>query len=259
MRLRILPYKISSVSSKELSNSLQQWGCKRINPKGDTKFVQRAGDVVINWGGSNHPPFQITPTLNSFDAVSLACNKLDTFNVLREAGVSIPEFTPFMSDAAVWSREGYLVYVRKTLTGHSGSGIVLAYTESELELAPLYTKQVKAAKEFRVHVFNNEVIDYAKKGRRADIELSDAARLIRSYASGWVFMREGVELPEVVASTALEAIKALNLDFGAVDIATISGSHDTKCVVYEVNTACGMQNSTINAYSNAITKYLGER
>ena len=63
-------------------------------------------------------------------------------------------------------------------------------------------------------------------------------------------------MPEVVKNTSIEAVLALNLDFGAVDIAY--NEKDDNCVVLEVNTAPGMRRQTTTHfnYVNAISRML---
>jgi glutathione synthase/RimK-type ligase-like ATP-grasp enzyme len=63
----------------------------------------------------------------------------------------------------------------------------------------------------------------------------------------------------VVKKESIKAVKALGLDFGAVDIATIKGTDGQECCIYEVNTACGMQGTTLEKYTQAIRGYLDGR
>jgi glutathione synthase/RimK-type ligase-like ATP-grasp enzyme len=257
MRTQVLPYNITSLSSRSLAKEL---GCKRIKLN-NSKYVQQSSDVVINWGNSRpvytREGLSIIPTLNNYADVAKACNKLNAFRYLSAAAVPCPDWDKYYETAVFWIEQGFKVYCRKVLTGHSGSGIIIASTVDELVDAPLYTKQVYAAKEFRVHVFKGEVIDYAKKARRRDYSENDRpSGEIRSYSKGWIFIREGVQLPQAVERESLKAIKALGLDFGAVDICTIKGTNDEQVCVYEVNTSPGIHSSTIKSYANAIRRYI---
>jgi len=255
MRVRLLPYKMGSESAKLLARGL---GYKRIFAKG-SRFIQRRGDIIINWGcSSTDNQSIILPTasvLNKFSSIKAASNKLTTLNLFNTSGISCPTYTIHHSDAKTWIEQGHIVYCRKTLTGKGGYGIVIANTIEELVDAPLYTKGVKAGFEYRVHVFNGEVIDYVKKGRKRLEEGEERpSHLIRNYTKGWIFIREGIELPEMVKQESIRAVKALGLDFGAVDIAQVKNSEDV--VVYEVNTAPGLQGTTLEKYIEAIQKYI---
>lgn len=89
-------------------------------------------------------------------------------------------------------------------------------------------------------------------------------RIVRSHANGWVHAHEGLHLPSEarvsIESAAVQAVVALGLDFGAVDIlARYSKKNPSKLkqlAVCEVNTAPGLENQvTIEAYTNAIKSY----
>lgn len=254
MRLKLLPYKIGSQSAKALAREL---GCLRIFPDEYSKYRHRQSNLIINWGLSTTPSHipATAKVLNKFSAVQVACNKSKTFDAFLLRGISSPSFTYLKGTAINWIEEGYKVYCRQTLTGHSGQGIVVASSISELVNAPLYTREVKAGKEYRVHVFDGKVIDYAKKGRRISTDEADRpSHLIRNYSKGWVFLRDNQELPEIIKEESIRAVKALGLDFGAVDIAMIKDTTD-QCCTYEVNTSPGLQGTTIKAYVDAIRRY----
>ena len=79
---------------------------------------------------------------------------------------------------------------------------------------------------------------------------------MRSHAKGWVFCREGVNPPQVVLDQALLAVKALGLDFSAVDV--IYNESENKAYILECNSAMGIEeNSTsLTRYTNAFKKVL---
>jgi glutathione synthase/RimK-type ligase-like ATP-grasp enzyme len=215
--------------------------------------------VYINWGSSSIGlstiPFSYDFLNHPFN-VSLASNKLLTLNQFRAYGVSCPEFTTDIEEAEYWADSESDVYCRTLLAGKGGEGIIVATNSEELVDAPLYTKRVNVGKEYRVHVFNGEVIDYAKKGRKRDSE-ERASHLIRNYAKGWVFIRENIQLPESVREESCKAVESLGLLFGAVDVCTRK-NQESQAVVFEVNSAPGFSegSTTVKAYADAIRKYL---
>jgi len=170
-----------------------------------------------------------------------------TFEKLKEHNVSTPDWTTQHETALQWIQEGHQVYSRTVLSGHSGNGIFVSSTPEGLVPAGLYTKRVKAKYEYRVHVWKGEVIDFQQKKRRNGVESNF---LIRNHTNGYVFARGDVELPEMVKSESIAAISALGLDFGAVDIGYVE--RDNKAFVYEVNTAPGIEGTTVSRYQNVI-------
>jgi glutathione synthase/RimK-type ligase-like ATP-grasp enzyme len=141
------------------------------------------------------------------------------------------------------------------LTGHSGSGIVIARDPLEIVDAPLYTKAAKHKDEYRVHVFKGEVIDVQKKKRKLNWEgPTDSG--IRNLANGWVYARSDVSVPTKVIDAAVDAVNTLGLDFGAVDIGY--NQHLDKAILFEINTAPGLFGTTLEKYKEVFTKYMEE-
>lgn len=223
------------------------------------KLVAKAGHVIINWGSSSAPVGLAAATfINSPDKVKIAGNKLLTFKHFGEAAhiaeVSIPEYTESYETACQWVNDGKVVVCRTKLNGHSGAGIVLAAREEDVvRECPLYVKYIKKAKEFRVHVAFGDVIDVQAKRQRADFE-GDTNFAIRNHQNGWVYCRENIEEPGDLREQAKRAILTLGLDFGAVDI--IYNQHYNKCYVLEVNTAPGLEGTSVTTYANAFLNKL---
>jgi glutathione synthase/RimK-type ligase-like ATP-grasp enzyme len=136
------------------------------------------------------------------------------------------------------------------LNGHSGRGIVVAATPDGLVQAPLYVEYVPKQDEYRIHVFNNEVIATQRKARRHDVENPNWK--IRNHANGFVFARDGVVAPPLVLEQSIMAVAALGLDFGGVDV--VFNRNRNMAYVLEVNSACGLEGQTVNDYANALQR-----
>lgn len=288
---RIYPYRTGSQSVRKLADALDAKIIKLEN----TRYRQRDEHTVINWGNSRTPEWMSNHILNQPSQVRRAADKLLTFSILVDAGVSIPDFTTNTDIAKIWLEEGSKIFVRHTLTGHSGEGIEvvdsnggqkfavqeaqrlldeaglrdvastldseynkLAEQEQTLPLdAPLYTRGVQNHGEYRVHVVNDEVILYQKKSRRVDedgnvMTAEGEAADVRNLASNWVYRTGNLKRLDRIEQLAINAIKALRLDFGAVDI-IMDESGDVH--VLEINTAPGLGNTdTLAAYVEAFNK-----
>lgn len=213
----------------------------------------REGDVLFNYGcSSRRNLFQSDPIFNNPHAVSIACDKLQTFLMLpKEVCV---EWTSSPSVAKQFLKNGTKVYCRTLLQSSQGNGIVVAHNEEELVSAPLYTIAYPFLREVRVHVFAGEIIHWGIKKRmnsdRLEEESLSGSNEIRNLENGWVFCREGENLWEIESNRAIGAVESLGLDYGAVDL--VSSINDSR--VLEVNTAPGMQGSTLEAYKQAILR-----
>jgi glutathione synthase/RimK-type ligase-like ATP-grasp enzyme len=245
MSLKIFPYKSGSVSAKRLARTL---GVLRVSQS----YNARRKDVIVNWGSSTPPHFRwMEQDLNKPQAIALASNKLKTFSHLSLEGFEdIPQWTCHRDDAEEWINQGNTIYCRTKTMGHSGHGIVIASNRNELVNAPLYTVKTKHKHEYRVHVFKDKVLDVQMKRKRNG---SLGGSGIRNHSNGWVYARAEIVPSEELLSSSIEAVKLLGLDFGAVDI-----GHrliDNKFFVFEVNTAPGLEGTTLDKYSKAIYNY----
>lgn len=246
---RILPYKPGSASVRKLKTALDAKLIKLTN----SRYRPSDNHLVINWGNSTRPAvLEGVQLLNEPEAVAVASNKLKAFQVMKEAGVITVPFTTDRLETVNWLR----TYIRTKLTGHSGEGIVVTEGEfdSNFVSAPLYTKGIENHGEYRVHVFDGEVILYQKKSRRVDgngdvVTAEGEDALVRNLATNWIYRTGHLERTERIEALAIQAVQALGLDFGAVDI--IKDERGTVYVL-EVNTAPGISNTeTGEAYINA--------
>lgn len=253
-RIRIYPFKLGSQSARALATALDS-----LCVKPDGRYRPRVNDLIINWGNSEVPSWDATtiPFLNNPVAVGYAVNKLRTFELLRRFNVPTPEWTTDYGIAQRWLHNDNIVVERHNLTGSKGNGIRIVdpqnYFENDgiepLHDAPLYTKLVERAREYRVHVFDGQVIDLQQKKRR---EGNDSDGTIKNLDNGWVFVRDDITPPpRSIFDVSIRAVQALGLDFGGVDVLVKDG----QCYVLEINTAMGLEGSTINSYTNAIKRY----
>lgn len=257
-RIRIYPFKLGSQSARALATALDS-----LCVKPDGRYRPRVNDLIINWGNSEVPSWDATtiPFLNNPISVGYAVNKLRTFELLRRFNVPTPEWTTDYRDAEVWHYDGHTVVERHNLTGTKGNGIRIVTGIDDIEgealnyEVPLYTKLIPRAREYRVHVFDGQVIDLQQKKRRVTgvtNDGNDSDGTIKNLDNGWVFVRDDITPPpRSIFDVSIRAVQALGLDFGGVDVLVKDG----QCYVLEINTAMGLEGSTINSYTNAIKRY----
>lgn len=287
--IKIYPYKQGSASVKALKQALDAKIIKLEN----SRYRYKPAHKVINWGNSRRPSWMSNdvPVINKPEDVAIASNKLLTLEKLEGEGVATVPFTVNEDTAQEWLDDGHKVFVRQTLTGHSGAGIIVQesgadaflletarslalngfhrqsrtlYDDArvdvpEIEPAPLYTMGINNHGEYRVHVFNGEVILYQKKSRRVNEETGEVVTAegeeadVRNLASNWVYRTGNLNRLERIEELAKNAVRALGLDFGAVDIIK---DENGEVFVLEVNCAPGLKNQeTLQAYVNAISNH----
>lgn len=253
----IFPYSMGSNSCRNLVEALRPIRGKRVRAIGNYRPYRN--HLIVNWGNSTTPTWFDTRPYGGFElnllntplAVERASNKLQAFTGLSEAGILIPSFTTSIETARDWQREGNVVLCRNLLRASAGRGIVVVGPEEDLEPSPLYVKYVKKKREYRIHVFNNLVIDVTQKRTRTGADPEDVNYQIRSHENGWVFVRDSImDYDESFGAMAVNAVRALGLDFGAVDL--IYNTHYRTPLVLEVNTAPGLEGRTVEVYADAI-------
>lgn len=245
MKIRIEPYKTWSGGAKRLG--------KRAGILRATKpQVRKHGDfdLIINWGRSERR-FN-GDYLNLPEKVLVAGNKLQTARVFDSCGVAQPEYTTESNTVSKWLKDGRAVFARTLLRASGGRGIkpLDPKLTTDIPKAPLYTMYVPKRDEYRVHVWKGKVIDVQQKRRNTDIPDDKVNWQIRNYSNGFIFARNNVNPAKSVLNTAIAAVSALSLDFGAVDLGW--NEKNKTCVVYEVNTAPGLEGSTLDAYYKAL-------
>lgn len=222
--------------------------------------------TIINWGLSSIPWLEDQVVFNHPDSVALAVNKLSSFCLFNDRGVSIPSFTTSKDTAACWINDGNIVFCRTLLRASAGKGIVVARKVEELVNAPLYSRYIKKKWEIRVHVCKEKVFHITQKRRLTTEELEVRGidkgaiePLIRNVDNGYIFSVSISDellvdnIKSLIEEQAIKALKSLGLTFGAVDIC-ISNTYDI--YVLEVNTAPGLEGTTLLKYEEVFKKLL---
>lgn len=264
MTTKIVAYKPGSESAKALAKALD---VKRLKEEGSA-WRGKAGDSVINWGRSTpHNVFQSNARIiNKPEAIAKASHKVHSFLAFAVAvdegeALKIPEHTVSANTARQWLAQGTDVVVRNIVQGHSGAGIEIIKAEEAhaiirgdagMPQAPLYTAYVRKAEEYRIHVMNGEVFFVQRKARKLDVPDDQVNWKVRNLDGGFIYANQNVDVADVAKQYAITAVKALGLDFGAVDILQTKRGN---FFVLEVNTACGLAGTTLDKYVEAFQKH----
>lgn len=255
----IYPYKAGSKSTVALAQKLPAKVIKREN----SNFKPSNSKIVVNWGSTRLPEEfnKCAAVFNSPNAVRESSNKLSFFQKVaaapEERRPKIPPFTTVKDIAAEWLREGArMLFARTVLNGSSGEGIVKVTSEQELANIPegtLIVKYIPKRREFRLHftsVRPNQPFCTQEKKLRVTNREGQVDFHIRNLDNNFVFVRDLPDLPPVVLSEAAKAFALSGLDFGAIDV--IYNEKEKQAYVLEVNTAPGLEGSTLDDYQQAI-------
>lgn len=172
-------------------------------------------------------------------------DKVVQLQAFKDAGVPCPAFCTNLQGVPYLGSKR--VVVRALTNSSEGRGITICKSEECVQVAPLYTAYIPKDAEYRVHVWDEKVIDIQQKKKKRG---GEADALVRNTANGYVFCRGDIVPPDGVADIALGAVKALGRTYGAVDV--IHSKKLNSMFVLEVNSRPGMQGTTIQKYANAI-------
>jgi predicted ATP-grasp superfamily ATP-dependent carboligase len=222
-----------------------------INPTGSlfAKTIQRAlqGRCVNKIYRRAAPK----PGLSFLKLTQPALNKVEQFEAFHRAGVSAPQFATGIAEAKALNVK--TLFARRLINSTNGRGIV-EFDGSAVQYppAPLYTEYIPKKAEYRVHVFNGEVIDVQQKKQKSEFAGARNTR-VRNLAGGYVYCRNGIAPPDGCTDLAVRAVAACGYLYGAVDI--IYNEKRNACYVLEVNSRPGLCESTVDKYAAAIVKH----
>lgn len=204
--------------------------------------------TVINWGATEVPlSVQGSYIMNTPDAIIQASDKLNFFQILRDKRLT-PSYTESEETAQSWVDDGSAVVSRSLLRASGGLGIHITDPGQEVLYAPLHVRYIKKDSEWRVHVIAGDIVDIQKKAKRNEVD--DPDWRVRNLQGGFIYMREGINIPHQVTTVAHDVFRKFSLDFGAIDI--IFNNHYDRAYALEINTAPGLEGQTVDSYASAL-------
>lgn len=237
--LRFWTYSMKSTIARTIAHRL---GGLVILHQG-SQYRYTPGDIIVNWGASEVPS-RYPVSLNQPEEVSVCCSKIRSYKAFAAQRVPTCEWTTDAAVARSWHTTGHSVYARSRDSGARGQGISViqpemdwvACTTNALAAGDIrfFTKGIKNDREFRIYIVGDRITSVLEKRQR---DGTNPSNLVRSHGD-WVFARSlRAPIPDELLQTSKEAVKALGLDFGGVDIVL---NTEGKPVVLEVNSAPGL-------------------
>lgn len=235
---------------------------------------EEAGKMtVINWGSSkvNLDLPNIKRVLNPASRTSPISNKLTFFEMCAAAenGPRIPPFWKSSEEALEQMQQNpkWSVIGRDE---RGSCGLDIRFFEDDPDAwnsSDFFVKYIPKKDEYRLHVFKYSdgytVLTQQRKALRAldpvtgeEIDKDKVNFKVRNHRNGFIFQRQNVAPPQDVFQQGLRAMEVSGLDFGAVDI--IWNEKSQKAYVLEINTAPGLEGSTVNEYASAFKHIAAE-
>jgi len=210
-------------------------------------------DIIIGYGtktSRNIGYLRGTVILNHPNNIRTNRNKLDALTKMKSENVPIPMFET-INKALSESTELTYPVIARTKYHQGGRGLTICLSKKQIKKAASNTefgyvqKLVATDKEYRVHVFQENIIYIAEKVIQSDPTASWKANYLDKIKS--IAEKNEMELNNETADLCLK------LDFGAVDCAI---DEEGKAQVIEVNSGPGLQGSAFTAYVDSIKNFL---
>lgn len=196
------------------------------------------GLISVRWGSSvSHTP-DISP--NTQESIRLASNGRKSLLHLRDSGLLVPKVytTPPDNDYPILGRR---------INHRAGKDIIWCKTKEEATKAnsSYFTGYMSVVSEFRVHVFGGKPLRMFRK-------VGGENELIRTSTFGWEYRRSDMSKHPKACEVAVNAVGALGLCFGGVDL----GWGKDGYVVFEVNTGPALNTISLLYYAQKLEAYL---
>lgn len=234
--------------------------CTWIKDKGlDIGHGTSTGDHrfkgVVRWGSEAQMRFKPNMVIQFLAGIKNATDKRAALLKLREAGIRTPDIWIIQDGQMVgegWTWPG--IYLVRRREHQGGTDVIPCVQKADLthafadRRADHVTRYIPKVEECRVHVWDDTVIKISQKIRTDNSK--PYSPFVWNFEHGFTFRYREERLPATVRYLAIQAVEALGLTFGAVDI--ILGE-DGRWYVLEVNTApAGRVDSTVEAYGKKI-------
>lgn len=280
---------------------------KKLGISGGTEAPPKDAKIIIGWGAKTTKAvdFGKTTVFNHPNAIRVNRNKFEALKLMQAAKVAVAPFVAaddILADMKKAKPTVQLPLIARTNFHQGGNEFftcltkthvldTVAILQKRLEKAGYFQNYIDVKDEYRLHIFNGELIVAArktprdnieeaykeqqaekigamadKKGEKLDKKTLDFAlnyqagkiagpdNIIKSNTRGYKFVPVAVnKVAANLIEEAKKAVKALGLAFGAVDCVLDS---DGKAWVLEVNSGPGLEGTAFDAYVTAFKKLL---
>lgn len=219
-------------------------------------------DFLVRWGNSSSQEidqlFGPRRVMNLSAAIRRNTNKLLCFDIFRQAGIQCPKVYRTKHEITTFPVLG------RDINHRSGLDIVIIdgsnRGRNDMSKVPnkdFYVEFLKSSQEFRVHVFDGQVVRVTRKvfrGVNKDGQVVINQGKIKNDIYGWGHANVNIEnVSQVYKNICINAVKAIGLDFGAVDLLIdLAG----RPFALEINTCPSLNQIGLDIYSGAIESRL---
>lgn len=202
-------------------------------------------DWLIRWGNRGGAGWRPrNGVINSQHALQNNTDKLEAHRQLSEAGVPVPDWATSREEFREELDYPVLGRQREHARGED-INLILQWRDDYFTDNEWFVDYVPTDREYRMHVVDGEVVCTHEKRKQSD---APNHPYIRNSETGYIFMEPREQPP--TEQLAIDAVGALGLDFGAVDIIREEETNDF--YVLEVNSAPSLDEANLERYGQAL-------
>lgn len=208
-------------------------------------------DYLIRWGSRAGAGFRPREdVINSQRSLRWNTDKFGSLKRMDEAGIPVPDFVEDRDE--IRETFGYPALGREeNHTRGEDINLILQWRDAYLtDGNDYFVEYIPTEFEYRMHVVGGEVIKVHEKRLRSE---EDNHPFIRNGETGWVFLEPREEPPP--DQLAIDAVGAMGMDFGAVDMIREEGTGDH--YVLEVNSAPSLDEANLERYGERFAEVIG--
>jgi len=251
MQIIMITRPIFKPTIKNLKNEFESRGFEfhyTFNPLRALRKYDRNA-IFIRYGNFRFPKLFTKHCRISLNDRLLTTNKIIQALILNRAGIFVPER---ISEIYSLPSETEIIVRKKRHMQSKDAHLIKAYEISDYMDYDDFMRYYSIKKEYRVHVFQN--LFYFVQVKRIREENYD--KVFRCYKKGWS-LDKTTRFPNEIIEIAQRAVKALDLDFGGVDIGILEKNN--KPIVFEVNSACGVSENNASLYFKGLFEIIKEK
>jgi len=181
-------------------------------------FPILSSDIIINWGSTKSSPHVQKNTfwLNHPRDVAMINNKIKMFKLLQTNLLPTVPTTTSKKIAQTWSKDNKIVFARIGSVTRYSRNFRLNYPKEHWTNAPLYTKNIESMIEYRIHIFEQELVGIERKTTSTTI-LYPSSSTVKIPECGWRLTCENIKPSKKLITIARNISKVIPLNFMAID------------------------------------------
>jgi hypothetical protein len=256
MKIKILAQRGMTPSGKLLRDALEQITGKKILVTTSASKISPDITHLVRWG--NKTPVRSSCIMINHPEFIDICGKLQFYRTFRNVSSKYFKVVPFYNSSTV--PDEYPIVIRKTLYGYGGDGIELCKSKTEYEkmMSSSYhwSPFFRTDSEFRVHIGDGQILRIFKKCLNENCTEDELP--IRNSQKYHFSLRSDVsEFPKLLeVIQELSNTIAIN-SFMGIDIAW--SRELERYIIFEANTAPGLNTNTAQVYAEFILEYFSKR